>query len=173
MTKGEMRRHIAALTVGVPVRPVKKLFQATTVFSKGKIVEFLLPPVRSPLSYATALHEIGHWKSRHGRSRDEMVREQAAWRWARKNALIWTPAMSQLEKKSLAIHANPAREWSRAWKKKTDYQRITTLRRLAKQLRNNAGEAVTFEPELREQFAEYLEARIKTIKARMKRCGTS
>jgi hypothetical protein len=49
----------------------------------------------SSLSYATALHEIGHWKGRYQRSRNVIVRERWAWQWARKNALIWTRAMER------------------------------------------------------------------------------
>jgi hypothetical protein len=47
----------------------------------------------SAISYATALHEIGHDRGRHQSSCDQMVRERWAWEWARRNALDWTPAM--------------------------------------------------------------------------------
>ena len=44
------------------------------------------------LSYATAMHEIGHILGRYQNSRRVMVRESWAWVWARRNALMWTPA---------------------------------------------------------------------------------
>ena len=50
-------------------------------------------PVRSPRSYATALHEIGHILGRHQRSQAVLVRERWAWHWAKRNALQWTPEM--------------------------------------------------------------------------------
>jgi hypothetical protein len=48
------------------------------------------------------LHEIGHIKGRHQRSPDTLVRERWAWRWAKENALIWTPAMEKNCSVSLA-----------------------------------------------------------------------
>jgi len=56
----------------------------------------------SAISYATALHEIGHILGRHQRSPDTLVRERWAWRWAKENALIWTPAMEKHCSVSLA-----------------------------------------------------------------------
>jgi hypothetical protein len=55
--------------------------------------EIWIPPVKSPRSYATALHEIGHILGRHQLSKVILVRERWAWNWARRNALRWTPAM--------------------------------------------------------------------------------
>jgi hypothetical protein len=160
-----MNRHVAALTADIQVRPIRELFQAEAHFDKDEIVELRLPPVRSILSYATALHEIGHWKSCHGSSHNIMVRERWAWRWARENALIWTPAMERLEKKSLAIHANP----ERAWKQMTAHKRITALRRTAKQLRNNTEEAVTIKPEFREELARMFKDHADRIERRRRR----
>ena len=66
------------------------------------MLELWLAPVRSALSYAVALHEIGHWKGSRQNSRSVMVRERAAWQWARENALIWTDAMERCATQSLA-----------------------------------------------------------------------
>jgi hypothetical protein len=60
-----------------------------------EIEEINTPPIRGAVSYATVLHEIGHMLGRYQQSRRVMVRESWAWRWARKNALIWTPAMER------------------------------------------------------------------------------
>jgi hypothetical protein len=63
--------------------------------SVGRIFmrEVRIPPIESPTAYAIALHEIGHILGRHQYSRSPAVRERWAWRWARANALQWTPAM--------------------------------------------------------------------------------
>jgi len=57
--------------------------------------EIWIRPVRSPRAYAVALHEIGHILGRYQLSRATLVRERWAWRWARRNALQWTPAMQR------------------------------------------------------------------------------
>jgi hypothetical protein len=62
-----------------------------------------IAPIKSRVSYATALHEIGHLRGRYQGSRDSMVRERWAWRWARANALIWTSRMESDRRKSLAL----------------------------------------------------------------------
>ena len=103
------RRHIDHLCLafaqdGVAISIVKRLHQAKvlTVPETGELLELQLPTVRSALSYATALHEIGHVKGRHQKSRSVMVRERWAWRWARENALIWNDAMERRATKALA-----------------------------------------------------------------------
>jgi hypothetical protein len=63
--------------------------------------EIWIPHIKSPISYATALHEIGHIKGRYRTSRHRMVRERDAWRWAKTNALIWTDTMERHSQTSL------------------------------------------------------------------------
>jgi hypothetical protein len=75
----------------------------------GSVIEVQIPPIRSSIAYATALHEIGHIFGRHQNSRRMLVREREAWRWARAIALIWTPAMERVATKSLAWYARKAR----------------------------------------------------------------
>ena len=55
--------------------------------------EISIPPIKSHVSYATALHEIGHILGRHQQSDDLMVRERWAWEWAKHNAIEWTYGM--------------------------------------------------------------------------------
>ena len=64
-----------------------------SVRGTGVADEVQIPPIRSDVTYAVALHEIGHNLGRHQNSRRSIVREVWAWRWARTNALIWTPRM--------------------------------------------------------------------------------
>src|SRR5258708_39773715 len=70
-------------------------------------------PIKSGISYATALHEVGHILGRHQHSNSTMVRERWAWHWARVNALIWTPAMEQSARKALEWYAPRAAEIDR------------------------------------------------------------
>jgi hypothetical protein len=104
-----MRRHIAQLTSGFPpdadvrISRVRQLDQAKVLKDDyGDVLELWLPPVRSAVSYAVALHEIGHIKGRNQKSRNEIVRERAAWQWARDNALVWTPEMERRAAEALA-----------------------------------------------------------------------
>src|SRR6516162_5029609 len=60
-----------------------------------EVREIWIRPIRSPLAYATALHEIGHILGRYQMRFSGMVSERWAWQWARRNALQWTPAMEQ------------------------------------------------------------------------------
>jgi hypothetical protein len=70
-----------------------------------ELEEIHIAPVRSRLSYATALHEIGHVLGRHQTSRRSMVREVHAWQWARRHALVWTPAMERYAAEALRFAA--------------------------------------------------------------------
>lgn len=51
-------------------------------------------PVRSAVTYAVALHEIGHilgpWQNQ-----GTMLGEAGAWIWARRNAIQWSPALER------------------------------------------------------------------------------
>jgi hypothetical protein len=70
-------------------------------YALHEIREIHLPPIRSPVTYAVALHEVGHCLGRHQQSKHLMIREGWAWRWARSHALCWTPAMERKARKSL------------------------------------------------------------------------
>ena len=105
----DMRRHVAQVTSRLPpdadvrISRVRQLHQAKVLTDDyGDVLEMWLPPVRSEVSYAAALHEIGHIKGRDQKSLDVLVREQAAWQWARDNALVWTAAMERHAAKALA-----------------------------------------------------------------------
>jgi hypothetical protein len=74
-------------------------------YSLRECDEIRIAPIRGPLSYATALHEVGHMLGQYQQSLSVMVRERWAWHWARKNALFWTPAMER--------SATSALEWYR------------------------------------------------------------
>src|SRR6476660_10418423 len=69
-----------------------------------------IAPIKSVISYATALHEIGHIKGRYQHSRREIVRERWAWEWARRNAITWTPRMERLAREAMEWHEREVRE---------------------------------------------------------------
>jgi hypothetical protein len=76
----------------------------------GAAFEIRLPRIRSSISYAIALHEIGHIRGKHQRSRDVRVRERWAWQWAWENALFWSPPMDRVGTASLcAVEIHRAR----------------------------------------------------------------
>jgi hypothetical protein len=89
-TVEDMRRHVEKLLAGlsraddyVEVRWIDRPTRAHASLEAGVIT---VPRIRSAISYATALHEVGHFLGRHQRSRSRLVRERWAWVWARRNA---------------------------------------------------------------------------------------
>jgi len=60
-------------------------------------------PIRGDISYASALHEIGHILAR-WKNRPILVEETGAWLWAEKNAIAWTEPMSKLAARCLASY---------------------------------------------------------------------
>ena len=70
--------------------------------------EIHTPPIRGAVSYAVVMHEIGHVLGRYQRSRSVLVREDWAWRWARRNALLWTPQMERCATRSLGWYVSLA-----------------------------------------------------------------
>jgi hypothetical protein len=52
-------------------------------------------PIRSAVTYTIALHEIGHILGRFQGSQLSIIRERWAWKWAKRNALVWTAVMER------------------------------------------------------------------------------
>jgi hypothetical protein len=67
----------------------------------GAVDEVQTPPIRSAITYATALHEIGHILGPNQDSPNSHTRERWAWQWARENALVWTGAMERYATRAL------------------------------------------------------------------------
>src|SRR5262249_12558584 len=94
-----MREHVERLIEehGIVYRPVED-FRPSRWFpwSGGEkpVVQFVA--VWSALTYALALHELGHALGRHSDHVDDIVRERDAWEWARDNAVVWTAKMEWL-----------------------------------------------------------------------------
>lgn len=103
----EMREHVNALAaaheIAVETRHVIRLRDSFALReADGASDEINVAPIRSALSYAVALHEIGHILGCYQASPCVMTRERWAWKWARKHAIVWTPAMERYAAKSLA-----------------------------------------------------------------------
>jgi hypothetical protein len=107
----DMRRHVEALIAlylrkdldyGIQVYWLPRTDGALVIRDLDHtVLEIRLPRIRSIISYAIALHEIGHVRGRYQHSRHVMTRERWAWQWARENALIWSPTMERTAAKSL------------------------------------------------------------------------
>lgn len=80
-------------------------------------------PIDSEFGYATSLHEMGHVVSPNGLVRDQikprtalekaslcLVEEEAAWDWARANALEWTPEMERNRVESMRTYIAAKRQ---------------------------------------------------------------
>jgi hypothetical protein len=98
--KKAMREHVMNLCTAHDIE-LSWCRRPTEAWAAIDLDEICIAPIRSDKSYSTALHEIGHIKGRHQRSRDSLVRERWAWVWAHANALIWTPRMERNRRESL------------------------------------------------------------------------
>jgi hypothetical protein len=104
-----LQEHVASICAqhDIPVQQCARLSRCRAWYGAEEI---MIAPIKSPISYAVALHEIGHILGRHQRSRRVLVRERWAWEWARRNAVSWTPAMEKCARKSLEWYVPRARE---------------------------------------------------------------
>ena len=71
--------------------------------------EIRIVQIESRISYAAALHEIGHLRGRYQCSSSTLTRERWAWEWARANALIWTPVMENSAREAVKWYARHAK----------------------------------------------------------------
>lgn len=102
----KMREHVENLAAAHGIRLctqfVKRSDRAYALREAGGAAdEVHTAPIRSAITYATALHEIGHILGRYQSSRRPIVREVWAWRWAQANALKWTPTMEKVSQDAL------------------------------------------------------------------------
>ncbi len=73
-----------------------------------------VPPIRTGISYAIALHEIGHILGENQDGR-RLEKEVGAWLWARSNALSWRKPMKNAMKRRLASYLAWCRRRRGAW----------------------------------------------------------
>ena len=98
-TSQEMAAHITRICRRAKIT-------VSTASARGrawrKSSRIAIRPVKSDITYAIALHELGHVLGvQTGKTLDKEVQ---AWQWARKHALVWTDAMTQKEQASLASY---------------------------------------------------------------------
>lgn len=71
-----------------------------------RLRKIAIRPVLTPITYAIALHEIGHIVGKNPRLR--LDQEITAWAWARATAIIWTDTMEAKMNKCLYSYARRA-----------------------------------------------------------------
>ena len=103
-----MQRHLEELAtkheILLDTRWIKRTADAyATRETDGNADEVHTPPIRSDITYVTALHEFGHILGSYQDSRRSLVRECWAWLWARENALVWTHRMEREAVKALKL----------------------------------------------------------------------
>lgn len=70
---------------------------------QDRVIE--IRPVRSPITYAIALHELGHIAIGHRSMKiGRLAEEGEAWAWARDNALVWTDTMDAKARKCVTSY---------------------------------------------------------------------
>lgn len=96
MTAAQMAAHVAELAdaAGVEVRSHSSGGRA---YRRKRSI--MIRPVRSAVTYAVALHELGHVLGQNGGTR--LDREVQAWTWARSNAATWDDRMENKRGASL------------------------------------------------------------------------
>ncbi len=99
MTSEEMAQHVAAICRDEGIR-VLSHSRGGRASKTHKVIA--IRPVKSAITYAVALHELGHvlgpWQSQ-----PRLYAEAGAWKWAREVAGIWTPSME--DKMSRSLHS--------------------------------------------------------------------
>ena len=110
VTIADMRQHVETVAKQQKIlcddRSVKRCADAYAIREcDGAADEIQIAPIKSRLSYATALHELGHILGKYQDSTHTVTRERWAWEWARKHALMWSPAMERDALNSLSWYA--------------------------------------------------------------------
>jgi hypothetical protein len=102
VTLQDMRQHVVLLCAEWEEISIEwRCRRSSQAWAARDLNLIHIPPIRSVITYATALHEIGHIRGRHQNSRYSITRERWAWRWAKKNALLWTPRMEKDMRRAL------------------------------------------------------------------------
>lgn len=100
---------------------VDVLFANHPEYSAAVAVPFarviVIAPVTDELTYAAALHELGHHATTTRDATDpvdELELERAAWQWAQQHALDWSPTMEHLMQVALHGYVRAAAAYVRA-----------------------------------------------------------
>jgi hypothetical protein len=85
-----LRRHIEDIAAKCNIQIVYKEGYPGRAYHRERRIK--ISPIKSEITYAVALHELGHLLGRRGRARID--KETFAWIWAKQNSLIWTESMN-------------------------------------------------------------------------------
>lgn len=89
-------------TLAVHLHHLSHRFNVAVVYHESKNIKgrawrkdrcIRIAPIKSDVTYAIALHEMGHVVGDQPKSRID--REVAAWQWAKTYAISWTPVMQK------------------------------------------------------------------------------
>ena len=100
ITASQMRAHILQLSTDHDIR-IEWRRDTDGAWAARAVNLISIPQIRSAISYAIALHEIGHLLGP-GQRASRMRCERGAWRWAKTNAIAWLASMNKTERRSLA-----------------------------------------------------------------------
>jgi hypothetical protein len=106
LTAKQMAAHVAAVCKehGIEIGSHSRGGRA---WRRGRHIA--IRPVKSAVTYAVALHEIGHVLGK-WQSRPRLESETGAWLWARENAICWLPRMDATMRKAMDSYL----AWARA-----------------------------------------------------------
>ncbi|AJF08250.1 hypothetical protein GSUB_17345 (plasmid) [Geoalkalibacter subterraneus] len=101
----EMQKHIESLCDKHRIEVCSHSSGGRAWRKKRRIA---IRPVKSSITYAIALHEIGHILGDH-QGGTRLDKEYGAWCWAKKNAATWSHTMENAMRKRLRNYIDRAR----------------------------------------------------------------
>lgn len=105
MTKDEMAAHIDALADELGVDVDYGYAGGKGGAANARQMRIRIRPVKSAITYAIALHELGHCAvGKISPKVGRLAEEGAAWKWAMDNSREWTETMDRKARKSVTSY---------------------------------------------------------------------
>lgn len=104
-------KHILDLTEENEIKVLWSKSYNGRAYRKTRTIK--IPDVKTHITYAIALHEIGHIVGKQTGNR--VNREAQAWLWARENALEWTPVMGEKAVRCIQSYLDWSRRRKNVW----------------------------------------------------------
>lgn len=103
-----LSEHITSLGAQHGIVVQEKQGTSGRAFERTRMIR--ITPVKGVVSYAIALHELGHLiaDGASGRKHKRLDKEMRAWQWARANGLVWTDRMDDTMQKCLQSYLRRA-----------------------------------------------------------------
>jgi len=98
MNTAEMQAHITKIANDNGIKIIASKGNRGWACKQEKYIK--IPSVKSPTTYALALHELGHCLGKR-QSETRLKKEIGAWEWAVQNALFWKPSMTNKMRRCL------------------------------------------------------------------------